>query len=256
MQTIILCGGKGTRLHEETGRRPKPLVEIGGRPILWHIMKLYAHAGFGDFVLCLGYLGEQIKDYFLNYDERNSDLTVELKTRKRRVLRPHRESWRVTLAGTGEETQTAERLQRVIPYLKGGTFFVTYGDGVADLDLKALLKFHRKHGKLGTVTGVHPASRFGELRLKGDRVTAFREKPQIDDGWINGGFFVFEREFFTRYLKAGVMLEREPLEQLADDGELMLYRHEGYWRCMDTYRDWQALNEQWARGDAPWRVWD
>ena len=252
MQVIILCGGKGTRLHEATGTRPKPLVEIGGRPILWHIMQGYAAAGFNDFVLCLGYLGHMIKDYFLRYEEFNSDFTIDLKTRQRTIIRPHRENWRVTLVDTGQETQTAERLLRVLPFLKGSTAMVTYGDGVADVDLRALVKFHRRQKRLGTVTGVHPASRFGELQLDGNKVTAFSEKPQVDDGWINGGFFIFQREFFTRYLKAGVMLEREPLERLAADGQLAVYRHEGFWRCMDTYRDWQSLSEQYARGDAPW----
>ncbi len=252
MQVIILCGGKGTRLHEETGTRPKPLVEIGGKPILWHIMQGYAAAGYSDFILCLGYLGHMIKDYFLHYDEMNSDFTISLKTQQRRMLRPHRENWNVTLVDTGPETQTAERLMRVLPYVKGPRAMVTYGDGVADVDLKALVKFHRAQGRLGTVTGVHPVSRFGELQLNGNVVTTFSEKPQVDDGWINGGFFVFERKFFTHYLQAGVMLERQPLERLAQDRQLAFFRHDGFWRCMDTYRDWQSLNEQYARGDAPW----
>ena len=251
MQVIILCKGKGTQLHEKTGTRPKPLVEVGGKPILWHIMQIYAAAGYRDFVLCLGYLGHQIKDYFLHYDEMNSDFIINLKTQQRRMLRPHCENWNVTLVDTGQETQTAERLMRVLPYLKGERAMVTYGDGVADIDVRALVKYHRAQKKLGTVTGVRPASRFGELRMTGNLVTTFSEKPQVDDGWINGGFFVFERRFLTHYLQAGVMLERQPLERLAADRQLSIYRHEGFWRCMDTYRDWQSLNEQYASGDAP-----
>jgi len=258
-KVIILCGGKGTRLREETGRVPKPLVPIGGIPILWHIMKSYDYHGYRDFVLCLGYLGNRIKEYFLHYDEMNSDLRIKTKPKKIDIIRPHEEAWTVSLIDTGLETQTAERLMRVHQPEFGpwsGSTMVTYGDGVADIDINALMEFHKKQGKLGTVTGVRPASRFGELQLDGDMVTAFREKPQIEEGWINGGFFVFEPEFFTKYLQAGVMLEREPLERLAADGELAIYRHNGYWRCMDTYRDMQALNNQWANGAAPWKVWE
>jgi glucose-1-phosphate cytidylyltransferase len=256
VQAVILCGGLGTRLSEETEARPKPMVEIGGKPILWHIMKTYSHYGIVDFILCLGYKGDLIREYFLNYSTMNSDVIVSVGDRSVEHLEPFHdeENWHVLLAETGPLTPTGGRIQRVGKYIKGDDFFVTYGDGVSDVDLNAQLAFHRSHGKLATVTGVRPASRFGELRLRGDLVFEFREKPQLDEGWINGGYFVFKRDAL-RYLGPDSTLEREPLEGLARDGELAIFRHEGYWRPMDTMRERRALEEEWASGRPPWRRW-
>jgi len=258
MKVVILCGGQGTRLREETEYRPKPMVTIGERPILWHIMKGYAHHGFREFVLCLGYKGDHIKEYFYDYEVLNNDFTVELGAeRKVEVHRNHDEvGWKVTLADTGEHAMTGARVKRVARFLDGDRFMLTYGDGVADLDVQALLRFHESHGKIGTVTGVHPIARFGELRLDDGRVAAFNEKPQLKDNYINGGFFVFERAFLD-YLDedAGCILEREPLERLVADGQLMTYVHDGFWHCMDTFRDFKLLNEWWAGGAAPWKIW-
>ncbi len=259
MKVVILCGGLGTRLREETEYRPKPMVEVGGRPILWHIMKIYAHHGFRDFVLCLGYRGAMIKDYFLKYEAMNNDFTICLG--KLGAVAYHGEhdeqDYRVTLADTGPETMTGGRLKRVARYVCGDTFLMTYGDGIADVDLKALVAFHRTHGKLATLTTVRPTSRFGILKLGGDsRVTEFAEKPQIDDGWINAGFCVFDRRVFDYLGGDDCVLEREPLERLACEGQLMAFRHEGFFYAMDTYREYQHLNELWARGKAPWKIWD
>ena len=258
MQVFILCGGMGTRLREETDRKPKPMVEVGGRPLLWHLMKWYATQGHTDFVLCLGYRGESIKDYFLQYEAFHSDLTVEL-GRPGAVTyhRRHGEtSWKVTLADTGLETMTGGRLARAARYLEGDTFMLTYGDGLSDVDLDALLRFHRSHGKAATVTGVRPQSRFGELIVEGSRVAEFSEKPLVGQGSINGGFFVFERRFLD-YVSpdADCILERGPLESAARDGELMMYDHGGFWQCMDTYRDMQLLQRIWESGQVPWKTW-
>jgi glucose-1-phosphate cytidylyltransferase len=254
---VILCGGLGTRLREETEFRPKPMVEIGGRPILWHIMKLCAHSGFREFVLCLGYRGNMIKEYFLNYQAMNSDFTVDLRCPQEIVHHgTHQEQdFRVTLADTGLDTMTGGRVKRIERYIEGDEFMVTYGDGLADLDLGRLLAFHRAHGKLATVTTVHPLSRFGLLELSGERVASFVEKPQVN-GWASAGFFVFHRRVFD-YLAGGdaCVLEREPLERLAAEGQLMAYRHEGFFFAMDTYREYLHLNELWACGEAPWMVW-
>ena len=260
MKAIILCGGQGTRLREHTELRPKPMVEIGGRPILWHIMKLYAFHGITDFVLCLGYKANVIKDYFLNYKAMNCDFTVELGTKKEVTVHgstQEQEPWRVTLADTGEETLTGARVLRAAKYLdKDDSFLVTYGDGLSDVNLCAVLDFHRSHGKIATVTGVRPPSRFGEMLVDGNRVTAFSEKPQVGQGLINGGFFCFQREFI-KYLEKypDAMLERGPLESCTTDGQLCVFEHEGFWQCMDTYRDWQSLEAQWQSGTAPWNVW-
>ena len=257
MKTVILCGGQGTRLREETEFKPKPMVEIGGRPILWHIMKHYAQHGLKDFVLCLGYKGHVIKDFFLNYEARMRDVTVHLGGVKSVELhgRHDEDDWTVTLAETGLTAQTGARIRRVASYLQGdGPFCLTYGDGVSDVDLKALLAFHRSHGRLGTVTGVRPVNRFGELSLDGDKVARFAEKP-LSEGLISGGFFVFERAFIDRYLndEDDLILEREPLQHLAADGELMVREHSGFWQSMDTYRDWKLLEDLWNSGKAPWR---
>ncbi len=252
MQVVILCGGLGTRLSEETQVRPKPMVEIGGRPILWHIMKIYERHGFNEFTLALGYKGDMIKDYFLNYHARQSDLTVHLKSGRTDYVNPTAEDWHVTLVDTGGDTHTGGRLLRLKPLLgSGGAFMLTYGDGVADIDLGDLVAFHRSHGCLATVTAVRPAARFGELRIDGDRVTHFQEKPQAGEGWINGGFFVFEPRVFDFIEDDSTILERAPLETLAAKGELMAYMHKGYWQSMDTLRDKQALEEVVA-GRPPW----
>jgi glucose-1-phosphate cytidylyltransferase len=261
MKAIILCGGQGTRLREHTEVQPKPMVEIGGRPILWHIMKLYAFHGITDFVLCLGYKGNVIKEYFLNYEAMNSDFTIHLGTKDSLCL--HRcntaeDHWRVTVADTGENTMTGSRILRAAKYLspEDQTFLVTYGDGVSNVNLRAVLDFHKEQGRLATMTGVRPPSRFGELQYEGNRVLAFSEKPQIGQGLINGGFFCFQREFL-KYLSDSpdCVLEREPLESCAADGELCVFEHLGYWQCMDTYRDWMSLENQWQSGNAPWKVW-
>ena len=253
MKTVIFCGGLGTRLAEETQLRPKPMVEIGGRPMLWHIMKIYERFGINDFVLALGYKGEYIKDYFLNYHPRTSDLTVHLKSGQVDYSNPTAEDWRVSLIDTGPETMTGGRLLRLRSQLEsGGTFMLTYGDGVADVDIAALLAFHRSHGRIATVTAVRPPVRFGELTIKDEQVADFQEKPQAREGWINGGFFVFEPEIFDFIEGDKTLLEREPLEKIAEAAQLMAFRHYGYWQCMDTIRDKQTLEELWSTGKALW----
>jgi glucose-1-phosphate cytidylyltransferase len=254
MKVVILCGGLGTRLREETEFRPKPLVEVGGRPILWHIMKLYAHYGHREFVCCLGYRGHMIKEYFLDYEAMNHDFTMTLgRSHQIRLHGAHEEQdYQVTLAETGLATQTGGRVKRVERYLGDRSFFVTYGDSVADIDVAALERFHREQGKLATVTTVRPISRYGVLDLEGERVTRFREKPQVD-GWVSAGYFVFEPGVLD-YLDDDGVLETGALERLAEEGQLAAYRHPGFFHPMDTYRDFQALNELWEQG-APWRVW-
>jgi glucose-1-phosphate cytidylyltransferase len=256
VQTVIFCGGRGTRLREYTEALPKVLVEVGGRPILWHIMKGYAHNGFDDFVLALGYLSDRVKEYFLDYHGwRGRDLRLELGTGKAPEMVGNGEAWSIVFADTGADTNTGGRLKRVEPYLRPGAFFVTYGDGVSDIDHQRLLDFHRSHGKIATVTVVRPRLTFGVLDLQADgRVAHFAEKPQMNS-WINGGFFVFDHRIFE-YLEDNPVLERDPMQKLAADGQLMAYRHEGYWACMDTYKDNVDLNAAWAEGRAPWRTWD
>lgn len=258
MKVVILCGGKGTRLKEETVFRPKPLVGIGEKPILWHIMRSYSFYGFKEFILCLGYLGEMIKQYFLNYQLMSSDLTVTFLPEPHvRVHKKPELDWRVTLADTGIDSMTGCRLKRIENYIGNDTdFMVTYGDGLSNVNVRELLSYHRSHGSIATVTGVRPLSRFGELDVIGDRVGEFSEKAQVTRGWINGGFFVFRREFFN-YLtdQDDCILEREPMEDLARDGELRIFKHRGFWQCMDTYRDMEQLNKLWYGGKAPWEVW-
>uniref|UniRef100_Q47GM0 Nucleotidyl transferase n=1 Tax=Dechloromonas aromatica (strain RCB) TaxID=159087 RepID=Q47GM0_DECAR len=254
MKVVILCGGLGTRLSEETQVRPKPMVDVGDRPILSHIMQIYSRHGFNEFVLALGYKGEVIKDYFLNYHARQSDLTIQLKSGNVEYTRPTAEDWMVTLVDTGQATQTGGRLLRLRPQVEPtGTFMLTYGDGVANINVKDLLAFHRSHGRLATVTAVRPPARFGDLRIENERVMQFEEKPQAGEGWINGGFFVFEPSVFDYLGDDSTILERSPLERLAADGQLMAYRHSGYWQSMDTLRDKHALEQLWASGNAPWR---
>ncbi len=257
MKTVILCGGLGSRLRQETEFRPKPTIEIGGRPILWHIMKLYAVCGYNEFVLALGYKGEVIRDYFLNYPAMTQDVTVRLGAEPGVTLHgAAAESWSVTMANTGQTALTGARIKRLERYVTGDRFMVTYGDGVADIDLRHLVEFHRSHGRLATVTGVRPPARFGELVTRGSRVDEFSEKPTIGSGgYINAGFFVFENEVFD-YLSESddCVLEGEPLRRLARDGQLEMYTHDGYWHCMDTPRDLEALQDAWLDG-APWKVW-
>ena len=258
MPVVILCGGQGTRLREETELRPKPMVEIGGKPILWHIMKIYGHHGLERFVLCLGYKSWMIKQYFLRFHEQMRDFTVAMDQSVPPVFHNNSgdESWRVTCAETGEETATGARLHRVRPYVATDTFLFTYGDAVGTVDLDALLDFHHSQGRLATVTGVHPTSRYGEIKVDGARALEFDEKPTIAEGVVSGGFFVFQREVFD-YLDDDpqLFLEQRPLQRLARDGQLSVYRHDGFWHPMDTYRDYLRLNELWRRGDAPWKVW-
>ncbi|HVC25883.1 MAG TPA: glucose-1-phosphate cytidylyltransferase [Acidimicrobiales bacterium] len=257
MKVAILAGGLGTRLAEETEVRPKPMVEIGGQPILWHIMKHYAHYGFRDFVIALGYKGEYIKRYMVDYATLASDMTVSLR-RGMVALERHDpvDDWTVRLVDTGLDTQTGGRIKRLGGHLGDGTFMLTWGDGVSDVDLGALLAFHRSHGRLATVTAVRPPARFGHLQLDGDHIIEFSEKPQVGEGWINGAFFVLEPGILDYIDGDATHFEREPLERLARDGQLMAYRHESFWQCMDTIRDKYLLNSFWDGGRAPWKVWD
>jgi glucose-1-phosphate cytidylyltransferase len=254
MKVVILCGGQGTRLREETEFRPKPMVEIGGRPILWHIMKLYAWHGFHDFVLCLGYRGNIIREYFLNYQAMNRDFTINLGRQEIEYHGAHQEEdFSVTLAETGEETMTGGRLKRVARHLNDDLFLLTYGDGLADVDLNKLVAFHRSHGKLATVTVVRPVSRFGVVHIGATAsVEAFAEKPQ-SEGWISAGFFVFDRRVLDYLGGDDCILEREPLERLARENQLVAFHHEGFFQAMDTYREYKQLNEIWASGEAPWK---
>jgi glucose-1-phosphate cytidylyltransferase len=257
---VILCGGMGTRLREASEKLPKPLVDIGGRPILWHIMKTYGHYGFRRFVLCLGYKSDAIKNYFLNYREQVTDFTLELTDDHRPEFHNSAgdEDWQVTFAETGLLTGTGARLHRVRRYLDTPRFLLTYGDGVGAIDVARLLDRHISAGRLGTVTGVRPSSRYGELMTADGVVEQFAEKPP-QTGWVSGGYFVFEREFVDKYVgddDPGLMLERHPLQQLARDGQLTLNTHEGFWMGMDTFRDWTELNQLWDAGAAPWRVWE
>ncbi len=257
MKVVILAGGMGTRISEETNVRPKPMIEIGGKPILWHIMKIYSYFGYNDFVICLGYKGYMIKEYFSNYFLHMSDVTFDMEQNRMEVHQKYVEPWRVTLVDTGIESSTGGRVKRIAPYIGDEPFMLTYGDGVADINIGALVNYHRAHGKLATVTSTQPSGRFGALICDAaNRVTSFQEKPAGDGSWINGGFFVFEREIFDRIPGNDTVLEREPLEGLARDGQLVAYRHSGFWQPMDTLRDKLHLEELWARGKAPWKMWE
>ncbi len=254
-KAVILAGGLGTRLAEETDTRPKPMVEIGGMPIIWHIMKLYSAYGIDEFIICLGYKGYLIKEYFANYYLHLADVTFDMATNTQTLHKSKVENWKVTLVDTGNETMTGGRLKRVRDYIGSDTFCLTYGDGVADIDIRALVQFHESHGKLATVTAVRPPGRFGALDMVGDSVRGFQEKPMGDNGWINGGFFVLSPAVIDRIGGDEIVWEREPLESLAQQGELQAYRHEGFWQPMDTLRDKRTLEQLWLEGRAPWRIW-
>lgn len=258
MKVVIFAGGLGTRLMEETEARPKPMVEIGGKPILWHIMKLYDHYGFDDFVICLGYKGYMIKEYFFNYFLHNSDVTIELKNNKIEVHKSESESFKVTLVDTGLMTKTAGRLQQVERFLDGEDFMLTYGDGVSNIDIKKLVEFHKQHGKIATVTAIQPEARFGGMEITPSNIVkVFKEKPKENGNWINGGFFVLKYDVF-KYLKedmSKVMWEDSPLENLSKDNQLVAYKHEGFWKCMDALRDKMELEKLWENKQAEWKVW-
>lgn len=255
MKVVILAGGKGSRLAEETEIKPKPMVEIGGHPLLWHIMEHYAHYGFDSFVIALGYKGEVIKRFMVDYCSVSSNLTVDLRRGHVAVHDGPRPNWKVDLIDTGQETMTGGRIKRLAPYVNNETFMVTWGDGVSDVDLGRLLEFHRSHGKLATLTAVRPPARYGRLTLDGDRVQLFEEKPQLGEGWINGAYFVLEPGVFDYIDGDDTQWEKEPLERLASDGQLMAYKHTSFWQCMDTLREKYILESLWARGRAPWKVW-
>ncbi|MCZ2460043.1 MAG: glucose-1-phosphate cytidylyltransferase [Chitinophagales bacterium] len=258
MKVVIFAGGLGTRISEETEVRPKPMVEIGGKPILWHIMKIYGQYGFNDFIICLGYKGYVIKEYFMNYFLHNADITVDLANNRMEILGSKSEAFKVTLVDTGLDTKTAGRLQQVQKYISNEDFMLTYGDGVSDININKLLAFHKSHGRIATVSGIQLDARFGGMDLSGDgRVTSFKEKKKDDGKWINGGFFVLKSQVFD-YLKKDmkeVMWEDEPLEKLTADGELVAYRHNGFWKCMDALRDKIELNNLWDTDKAPWKIW-
>lgn len=257
MKVVILCGGQGMRLREETDIKPKPMVTIGAMPIVWHIMKIYAQYGFKEFILCLGYKGEMIKEYFYNYEMLSNDFTVELGTKNVEIHPKHDEKgWKVTLVDTGQQAMTGARVKRIERFIDGEDFMLTYGDGVIDLDMRTVLAFHRKHGKMGTVTGVYPQSRYGELTIQDDHVLLFDEKPQNNKISINGGYFIFKKNIFE-YLRDAddCILEKEVLPRLSAQGEMKAYIHEGFWQCMDTYRDYSYLKELWDKGKAPWKKW-
>lgn len=258
MKVVILAGGLGTRISEESHLRPKPMIEIGGRPILWHIMKGFSHYGLNDFVICLGYKGYVVKEYFAHYMIHESDVTFDFTDRVKPIIHQHAaEPWRVTLVGTGIDTMTGGRLKRAAPYLDGKPFILTYGDGVSDINIRELVAFHQSHGKEATVTAVQPSGRFGAITMgESSLVTGFCEKPKGDGSWVNGGFFVFQPEALERIAGDATVLEKEPLERMAASGELMAYAHRGFWQAMDTMRDRHTLEEYWKTGRAPWKVWD
>lgn len=254
MKVVILAGGLGTRLSEETVVKPKPMVEIGGKPILWHIMTIYEAHGFNEFVIALGYKGEVIKEYFLNYYHHQSDLTIDLKTGSVDATNHIMKDWRIHLIETGQHTMTGGRLHRLEEHLRNETFMITYGDGLSNVNIGDLVRFHRSHGKIATVTAVRPVARFGGMQFDGDRIVEFKEKQQTVEGWINGGFFVFEPEVFSYLHGDQTVLEAEPLENLVRDGQLMVFKHEEFWQCMDTVREKDLLNQLWQSGNAPWTV--
>ena len=255
MKAVLLAGGLGTRLSEETSSIPKPMVEIGGKPILWHIMKLLSSHGINEFIICCGYKGYVIKEYFDNYLRHITDFSIDFKTGKRQLLSQPKEEWRITLIDTGQKTQTGGRIRRIKDYIDG-TFLMTYGDGIADIDIKALIEFHRARQRKATLTAIKPPGRFGALKIVNDNVESFLEKPDGDGSWINGGFFILEPSAIETIEDDLTIWEREPLESLVKNAELAAYKHVGFWRPMDTLRDKIVLNELWDSGDAPWKTWD
>ncbi len=256
MKVVILAGGFGTRLSEETSMRPKPMVEIGGRPMLWHIMKIYSAAGFNEFVVCLGYKGYMIKEYFANYHLHQSDVTIDIVKNEVKAHRTEAEPWKITLIDTGLNTMTGGRIKRIQDYVDGQPFMLTYGDGVGDVDINGLVKFHQEAGKQVTVTAVQPSGRFGALDIAGDgRVSSFIEKPKESQAWINGGFFLCEPTVFDCIEGDSTVWEREPMEKIASEGEMVAFKHEGFWQCMDTLRDKNLLESHWESGTAPWKIW-
>ena len=255
MKVVILAGGFGTRLAEETHSIPKPMVEIGGKPILWHIMKIYSTYGFNDFVICLGYKGYVIKEYFANYFLHNSDVTIDIKNNSMEIHNNYSEPWKVTLVDTGLDTMTGGRIKKVAKYLDDETFMLTYGDGVGDMNIKELVEFHKNHGKLATVTATQPEGRFGALKLENNKVANFAEKMDNRNSWINGGFFVLEPEVINYIKDDNTIWEREPLEKLSKEGELMAYFHNGFWKPMDKLKDKMDLEKMWSSGNAPWEIW-
>jgi glucose-1-phosphate cytidylyltransferase len=256
MKAVILAGGLGTRISEETELKPKPMIEVGHKPLLWHVMKIYSAQGIDEFVVCLGYRGYVIKEYFANYYLHMGDVTVDLRDNSMEVHHSGAEPWRVTLIDTGDTTQTGGRLKRVLPYVDGEEFLFTYGDGVADIDLQALLAFHREQGALATLTAVQPRGRWGSVDLDGDRIRRYEEKPKGDGGWINGGFFVLSPAVGDYIDGDATVWEREPLQRLATEDQLAAYRHQGFWHAVDTLRDKQLLQEQWDTGRPPWKLWE
>lgn len=256
---VILCGGRGIRFHEATEQKPKPLIEIGERPILWHIMNIYASYGFKDFILCLGYKGDLIKKYFCDFQLMNSDFSIRLGGNNAiSIHNQHEEQdWNITFAETGLNAMTGARIKRIAPYVSTDSFMLTYGDAVTDVNILDILSFHKSHGRIGTVTAVRPISRFGELNIDTNgKVVEFKEKTVLKNDFINGGFFVFNRKVFDYVTDSDdCVLEKQPLEALAYDGELSAFVHQGYWQCMDTYRDWQTLDEEWRKGSPPWKIW-
>ncbi|TRW92186.1 glucose-1-phosphate cytidylyltransferase [Candidatus Methylobacter oryzae] len=255
MKAVILAGGLGTRISEETTVRPKPMVEIGGRPVLWHIMKIYSEHGINEFIVCCGYKGYVIKEYFANYFLHMSDVTFDMQHNNMEVHQRNAEPWRVTLVDTGEDTMTGGRIKRVADYLDGEDFCCTYGDGIGDVDITALVEFHKQHGKLATLTAMQPPGRFGALNLDGSSVTGFQEKPQGDGNWVNGGFFVLSAKVLDYIHGDDTVWEREPMERLAQEGQMAAFFHSGFWQPMDTLRDKTYLEALWASGQAPWKIW-
>ena len=255
MKAVILAGGFGTRISEETHVKPKPMIEIGGRPILWHIMKIYSHYGINEFIICLGYKGYVIKEYFANYFLHMSDVTFDMTSNKMEVHHRYTEPWKVTLVDTGDASMTGGRLKRVAPYLNGDSFCFTYGDGVSDVSIAELLAFHNKQGKMATMTAIQPPGRYGSLDINNQMIRRFQEKPKGDGGWINGGFFVLEPDVLDYIENDKTTWENEPLERLAKEGQLAAYQHDGFWQAMDTLRDKNHLDSLWNDNNAPWKVW-
>ena len=255
MKVVILAGGLGTRLSEETVIKPKPMVEIGGKPIIWHIMNIYSSFGFNEFLIALGYKGDIVKEYFINYYYHQSDLTIDLKEGRIETTNNMTKSWRVRLVDTGSDTMTGGRIHRLRDELKDAPFMVTYGDGVCNINIQKLVAFHKSHGKIATVSAVQPPARFGGMMFDGNKVTEFKEKSPMGQGWVNGGFFVFEPSFLDYIAGDDAILEQAPLESVARDGQLMAYKHDGFWQCMDTVRDRNVLETMWMQKKAPWKVW-